>query len=138
MDVPHDPEVDAVLTSLLGSLGESSSVFGAGRLGAEWSAKRLKTETHHAVIEVPPDETERVLNQVTQLVSAHIPATDDPVVTIRGVIGSGFASMNPAYVIVVLDRRESTLGIAAHAKEGLIKQRTAQKAVTKIREAIAL
>ncbi|MFE2793746.1 hypothetical protein ACFXEF_14370 [Brevibacterium sediminis] len=63
MDVPHDPEVDAVLTSLLGSLGESSSVFGAGRLGAEWSAKRLKTETHHAVIEVPPDETERVLNQ---------------------------------------------------------------------------
>ncbi|MGR6091707.1 hypothetical protein ACU4IU_14170 [Brevibacterium sp. CSND-B09] len=138
MDVPHDPEVDAVLTSLLGSLGESSNVFGAGRLGAEWSAKRLKTETHHAVIEVPPNETERVLNQVTQLVSAHTPATDDPVVTIRGVIGSGFASMNPAYVIVVLDRKESTLGIAAHAKEGLIKQRTAQKAVTKIRKALAL
>ncbi|GAA1850884.1 hypothetical protein GCM10009813_10510 [Brevibacterium marinum] len=59
-------------------------------------------------------------------------------VTLRGIVGSGVGSLNPAYVIIVVDAQSSTIGIAAHAKEGLIKQRTAQKAIAKVRSALDL
>lgn len=58
--------------------------------------------------------------------------------TLRGVVGSGVGSLNPAYVIIIVDVLTSTIGIAAHAKEGLIKQRTAQKAVAKVRSSLGL
>lgn len=139
-----DPEIDNVLAELLGSLGAKSSVFGAGRYGAKWSAKRLKTETAQEVIDIAPAEQERIIAALTGDASnaprsfGRLDSQDDSVVTLRGIVGSGVGSLNPAYVIIVVDAQSSTIGIAAHAKEGLIKQRTAQKAVAKVRSALGL
>lgn len=141
--IPTDPEIDSVLTAQLGELGAKSSLFGAGGHGARWSAKRLKTETAHEVIDVPRAEHDRILATLNDSLSgggtsATSGPSDDSVITTRGIVGSGFASMNPAYVIIVVDRQSSTVGIAAHAKEGLIKQRTAQKAVDKVRARLGI
>lgn len=143
-NIPADPEVDDVLAELLGGLGAKSSVFGGGRHGAEWSAKRLKTETAREVIDIAPAEQQRVLATLADDASnaagsfGRLDSQDDAVVTLRGIVGSGVGSLNPAYVIIVVDAQSSTIGIAAHAKEGLIKQRTAQKAIAKVRSALYL
>ena len=46
---------------------------------------------------------------------------------IAGVILSGVANMNPAFVLLWIEH--NTIHIKASAKEGLIKQRTAEKAI---------
>ncbi|MBM6588966.1 hypothetical protein [Brevibacterium sp. RIT 803] len=143
-DIPADPEIDSILAELLGGLGAKSTVFGAGGYGAKWSAKRLKTETAQEVIEVAPAEQRRILAEWAAGTSGaagsfdRLDSRDDAVVTLRGVVGSGVGSLNPAYVIIIVDVLTSTIGIAAHAKEGLIKQRTAQKAVAKVRSSLEL
>lgn len=140
-NIPADSEIDQVLAEQLGNLG-AKSVFGAGRHGAKWSAKRLKTETAQEVIAAAPAEQRRILAELAGSTSSaagsfgRLDSRDDAVVTLRGVVGSGVGSLNPAYVIIIVDAQTSTIGIAAHAKEGLIKQRTAQKAVDKVRSAL--
>lgn len=53
-----------------------------------------------------------------------------------GVILAGVMDMNPAFVII---RNEDTvLHIFAQAKEGLIKQHTAEKAIQKLKSALSL
>lgn len=143
-NIPADSEIDQVLAEQLGNLGAKSTLFGAGRHGAKWSARRLKTETAQEVIEVAPAEQRRILAELAAGTSSaagsfgRLDSRDDAVVTLRGIVGSGVGSLNPAYVIIVVDAQSSTIGIAAHAKEGLIKQRTAQKAVAKVRSALGL
>ncbi|WCE39203.1 hypothetical protein PGC08_14525 [Brevibacterium sp. BDJS002] len=143
-DFPADPEIESILAERLGGLGAKSTVFGAGGYGAKWSAKRLKTETAQEVIEVAPAEQRRILAELAAGTSSaawsfdRLDSRDDAVVTLRGVVGSGVGSLNPAYVIIIVDVLTSTIGIAAHAKEGLIKQRTAQKAVAKVRSSLGL
>lgn len=51
-----------------------------------------------------------------------------------GVILSGAAAMNPCYLIIMTDGNRAE--IKAYAKEGLIKQHTAEKAVKVLKEAI--
>jgi len=53
---------------------------------------------------------------------------------VSGVIGSGYMNLNPAVIIVVIfeENGQTKAIIKAVAKEGLIKQQTAQKAVNKI------
>ena len=56
---------------------------------------------------------------------------------ISAVIGSGFLKMNPAVVhveVVGVDDHGCTLQITGAAKEGLIRQRTAEKAVARVVE----
>lgn len=56
------------------------------------------------------------------------------------IIGSGALNMNPAVVCVVvegMDEANTNIHISGSAKEGLIKQRTAEKAVMRIAEKIA-
>lgn len=142
-NIPADPEIDRVLAEQLGILG-AKSVFGAGRHGAKWSAKRLKTEVAHEMFTIPPGQQDHILACLADDTSTlarsfeRVDAQDDSVVTARGIVGSGFGSMNPAYVIISVDAQTSTLGIAAHAKEGLINQQTAQKAVDKVASALGL
>lgn len=52
-----------------------------------------------------------------------------------GVILSGAASMNPCYIIIRLNGNRAE--IRAYAKEGLIKQHTAEKAVKALKEALS-
>ena len=53
-----------------------------------------------------------------------------------GVIPAGAMDMNPAFVIVWIENH--VLHILAQAKEGLIKQHTAEKAIQKLRAALPL
>ena len=48
------------------------------------------------------------------------------------IVQSGFANMNPAVVVAMIDN--NTLYLASYAKEGLIKQHTAEKALKMIGE----
>lgn len=50
------------------------------------------------------------------------------------IIGSGTARMNPA--VVELTARSGQIEVRAWAKEGLIKQRTAEKAINAVRSAL--
>ena len=56
---------------------------------------------------------------------------------VRGVIGSGALDMNPAVVDVHV-RPGGRVVVHAAAKEGLIPQRTARKAVRKVIESLEL
>jgi hypothetical protein len=58
-----------------------------------------------------------------------------PYPTLRAVIGSGFLNMNPAIVCLEILKGDSSgceLSITAAAKEGIIKQHTASKAVQRV------
>jgi hypothetical protein len=58
--------------------------------------------------------------------------------TLRAVIGSGFLGLNPAVVEVSLDLVSDEITkvrVRATAKEGLIKQRTAEKAIQRLIDA---
>lgn len=52
------------------------------------------------------------------------------------VVGSGFANMNPALVVAMME--DQTLYLAAYAKEGLIKQHTAEKALKNIVDSLQM
>lgn len=54
---------------------------------------------------------------------------------IAGVILSGAASMNPAFVLLWIEG--DTIHMEASAKEGLIKQHTAEKAIEKFKSAFS-
>jgi hypothetical protein len=58
---------------------------------------------------------------------------------VSAVVPSGFWAMNPALVTVAVARQEqgTRVQIGAYALEGLIKQRAAQKAATRIAELLA-
>jgi hypothetical protein len=153
-----DAEVDAVLGQLLADLGRDagsiggaaggavSGVAGAGRAGgigggrggsrgAAWAARRLKTETAVDTRYFDPSQTPAVLVALSQALHAQLDPpgrASDGTVVLRGVVGSGVAGLNPAYVIAVVEAAVGQVSIAAHAKEGLIKQHTAQKAVRQL------
>jgi hypothetical protein len=58
-----------------------------------------------------------------------------PYPMLKAVVGSGFLNMNPAIVYLEIREGDSTgceLMITAAAKEGLIKQHTASKAVQRV------
>lgn len=56
--------------------------------------------------------------------------------TIAGIILSGVANMNPAFVLLRVEG--NTIYIKATAKEGLIKQHTAEKAIDIFKSAFAV
>ena len=55
---------------------------------------------------------------------------------VAGIILAGAMDMNPAFVIVWIEN--NVLHILAQAKEGLIKQHTAEKAIQKLKAALPL
>jgi len=139
MDEPElesDPEIDAVLADLIGQLGARFSLVGRGT-GAAWSARRLKTETAHQIIDFDPNQSDRAVHALTEMLGTR-PETDPESgeTHFRGVVGAGFGNLNPAYVLAVVAPAKGGIGVAAYAKEGLIKQHTARKAVVKVAKAI--
>ena len=131
-----DPEIDAVLAQRLAGLGGALVGDSGGPAGAAWAAKRLKTETAADIRRFDPRRSDDVLASLSQLLECspeHQQADDQGgTATLRGVIGSGFGGMNPTYVLAVVDTSGGSVSIAAHAKEGLIKQRSAEKAVQRV------
>jgi len=118
---------------------DKASIVG-GSLGARLASKFLPTEHYQARLHVDADVAS-VLTKVCSFFSESGRVALDgevdtsPYPKISGVIGSGMLNMNPTVVhleVIGSDKTRTDLLITAAAKEGLIKQRTAEKAVNRV------
>lgn len=115
------------------SLGEAMSS------GARFAARFLPTETYTRRFSLPVG-IERalksgfsVLTKIGTLESET--GANAPYPMLKAVVGSGFFNLNPAIVyfeILEGDASSCEVTITAAAKEGLVKQHTAEKAVERI------
>ena len=141
-------KVGASAAKLAGKVsGDSMPDFAcdlAGAVGPGLVARFLPTERHQAELKVAGD-AQTVLAKVCAFfsgngrIAADEEAGSSPCPKISGVIGSGFLKMNPAIVhveITAIDAAGCTVSITGAAKEGLIKQRTAEKAVNRVAAAL--
>lgn len=159
---PPDPHADEILRRELGKLGSVSGSIGGrigggaagaaggalgGRLGAEWAARYLSNETYEASVDVTGDPADAVMRCFEALLSvgsitepADGPADGVEHPRLVAVVGAGFFNMNPALVEVDVEPTAadgSRVTVRATAKEGLIKQRTAEKAVRRVVDRLA-
>ena len=141
-----DAEVEELLREGLGDVAaRAGRRFGSGaaggRFGARLSARLLPVRRHEGAIELlalPPEEAVRAAEDVLDhhgRVAWSRRERDEH--QVRGVIGAGAMDMNPA-VVDVRVRPGGRLVVRAAGKEGLIPQRTAQKAVRKVIESLEL
>ena len=152
-----DVNVSEILITELGNAArESESIakkFGikitpgsgeAAAIGAQMAARTLKEEMYQTVAEVG-----RALPAVKAMIrSTILQGRNGKIVkaydgkgfsVLSGVMGSGFFNMNPAVIIAILKPAKTGATIVllkGYAKEGMIKQHSAQKAVQKIMTAI--
>lgn len=119
------------VTGLAASVGGAAGGRSGGRSGAEFTAKKFnKILGDSRILNVPlSPETVEVL--ASSLKEVGLVSVDEG--QVAGIVGSGAMSMNPTVVQGLW--QEDQLHLCAHALEGLIKQRTAQKALDKIVEA---
>lgn len=129
---------DQLLSHSLASLGARAG-GAAGARGTVRGAKATKKVVSTAVEEIAGtakstcEKVRELLVELGSLVGEE--AHGDGSFTIRAVMGSGFAGLNPTIVTaqVTSDSDATTqLSLRAAAREGLIKQRSADKALTKI------
>ena len=130
----------------VGSLGGGicGGVVGAtgGSLGASLAARFLPTEQYQQEVSISRDVKAVLTELASFLASKGRVANDSEAGTsqypkISGIIGSGFLKMNPTMVhveVIVVENDSCLLLVSGAAKEGLIKQRSAQKAVNRIVE----
>jgi len=149
---------DQILARELGKLGAIGGGVGgvigggilagaAGALGGAsgaWIASRfLSTELYASEYQLTCDVS-RALTMVVNAMAGLGRLQDSseinsPNPIIAAVIGSGFMKLNPCVVTVEITShsdQETTAIILGGAKEGLIKQHTAEKAVKRVIEAI--
>ncbi len=125
-----------------GPFGRSGGASG-GKSGATRAAKKLKTFDFKDKIEYNYPITDAISNSYN--IVANLPNlieiievdanTDIPYLS--AVVGSGFGQMNPTIICLEYvsgNAASTTISISASAKEGLIKQKSAQKAVLCIKE----
>ena len=124
---------EEILEAELARLGGRGSL--GGGLGARMTARFLKTSRFEASAEAgaPPD-----------VVASWLVATYEdlgrPLGDGRAVIGAGYRQLNPSVVTAVLvpvdDGRRTRVEVRGVAKEGLVGQRTAAKAVGRVLDAV--
>jgi hypothetical protein len=127
---------DELLVKALGALGG-----GRGRLGTEFTARRLKKNVHEIDLRLPlaiEDAVERVHHVLAAVGREVDPVQPEPSAsrrTIRVITGGGVGGLNPVLVTAVLTRAEpkvTSVLLRAAAKEGLIKQRAGEKTAKRI------
>jgi hypothetical protein len=127
-----------------GSPAAGSPGAAGGYLGASLAARFLPTERYQLELDLHADP-QTVLRKAYALLSSagrvsdshEFPASPYPAVS--GVVGSGFLNLNPAVVhmeIVAIESGRCRVLLTGAAKEGLIKQRTAEKAVNRLAAAL--
>lgn len=143
-------EIDenAVLERELAKVGAVGGFLGGlvpgaigGYLGAKLSARFLPTQTFSETLQITAG-AEQAVRAAFEILRRAGRLTDDAsddsnTIRLSGVVGSGKFGMNPAIVVITIGagpENGSTITIAGAAKEGLIKQRTAEKAVTWVKE----
>ena len=151
-------KTNSILKKQLGKLGAAagaaggltgggllSSVGGAlgGYSGSRWMAGILRTIEYSESMELPCSPEQAIhsatailvgMRSFTQWVEEE-PQSSSPF--LAALVGSGFCRMNPTVVCLefaTLDDGTTVVHMAAQAKEGLINQKSAQKAVKNIRE----
>lgn len=128
--------------SLGGKIGGGAAGAIGGSLGASFAARFLPTEQCQQQVGVSLDVATALTKLTSFLENEGRVANDSEAGTsqypkISGVLGSGFLNMNPTLVhveVIGVDNDSCLLLVSGAAKEGLIKQRSAQKAVNRIVE----
>ena len=124
-----------LLSSLGGALG--------GYAGPKWMASRLRTIEYKESMELSCPPEKAIKNATSVLVTMpHFiewlhDADQSAVPFLAALVGSGFGGMNPTVVcleFIPIDDGNTNVHIAAKAKEGLINQKSAEKAVKNIRK----
>ena len=128
------------LGSLRGKIGGGAAGALGGSLGASPASGFVPTRHWQQQMSVSGDVA-KVLAQVASFFAAQGRIADDREAAtsqypkISGVVASGFFNMNPTLVhveVIGVDHASCTLLLSGSAKEGLIKQRSAEKAVGRV------
>jgi hypothetical protein len=132
---------DDVLERELAKLG---GVVARGPMGAasvKWVARRLSSSSAEGTLEVPMNAREalgQAFKALTELGEILPDEIEHAAPALRAVVGSGALGMNPAVVDLSVEPVTESLAkvtIRATAKEGLIKQHTAEKAIKRVIDA---
>lgn len=127
-----------------GAIG-SRSIFGAygGSFGARMVAKFLHTVDyrHTATYEGSLEDASKGVKEAIAASEGYnkmIPPVPYATDALSALVGSGFQNMNPTVLYVTFERVDDTtnIHISGFAKEGLIKQHSAEKAVLRVLEGL--
>jgi len=129
-------DAEELLEDALARLGGKHGRAG-GRFGARLGATLLPVRRHEEDIELLGLMPDDALRLAADVVAHHGDVLRAERTSIRGVIGSGAMNMNPAVVDVHV-HPGGRIMVEAAAKEGLIPQRTAAKAVRQVIESMRL
>ena len=139
---------DDILADELGEVGASSGelmggpigaarVF-AGRVGGRLGAKLLSSDTYETSSTVVA-ELPTVISTITTFLNneGKLLGTQEVSGTfeVKGLVGSGFSNMNPTILAISIGQEAQNkvhVTIRGTAKEGLVKQHSAEKAVLRI------
>lgn len=114
-----------------------------GGFGARIAARRLPVEESKdlLVIHAPTTDVKGDVRLILQSIGriTNEFASEDTADTISAIVGSGQMNLNPTIVhIRIIESDKSTsLSIRALAKEGLVKQQSAKRAIERIRNLIS-
>ena len=141
---------DQILQRELAKLGALGGFVGGfvpgaigGYLGAKFSAKFLPTETFSETLEVQAPAAEaldlcyRLFEKLGRITADAAEPSQLP--QLCAIVGSGALQMNPTILAVTVNpisETASAIVITGAAKEGLIKQHSAKKAVMRFHESI--
>ena len=128
--------------ALGGSLGAGTAGKVGGRIGGIVGARLLPTQEYEMTTLVRASR-ETVASALVSVLAAQGrvfgSVAGAEAVEMRGLVYSGFLNMNPAILVVHIEQTvpdATTVRITGMAKEGLIKQHTAEKAARRVAEAL--
>lgn len=98
-------------------------------------AKRLPIISAYAELENNMENSFSLCLSALNLMGSVIDSNEDKKI-ILAICGSGFANMNPAVIAISIS--DETILIGSAAKEGLIKQHTAEKAIERFKAEISI
>ena len=123
----------AIGAGLPGALGGASGGRSGARFGARFT--RQDSRRRHWPQPSTPELVARLRAFLQQPQDRQLTVADGtPVLGMVGIVGSGSMNLNPCLVEAVWDA--TGLQVVAHAKEGLIKQRTCEKALNRLQEEV--
>ena len=121
------------INEILADMISAYAAPGLGRKAVLKAAQKLAVSTNEASAEVKGENAFETVRDAIDRYGSVLGSGEESMIC--GVILSGAASMNPCYIIVKLNGNRAE--IKAYAKEGLIKQHTAEKAIKVLKEALS-
>ena len=119
-------------------LTEMNRLSPISTFGVDLAFGSLSTETYSVIftIQKEPNIAHKMLETVLNEIGSHVVSheLETKKMYIQAVIGSGALNMNPAFVKIEYLITETGIDceLISYAKEGLIKQKTAEKAARKV------